>query len=90
SHVYENLTDKVLVENIENDFYCYFPFNKNNSNQFYLTINRLVNIFVSSFGLLLSLPLLPIVLIGNMMGKSWAFTLYPRKSWEIRAGIQDL
>ncbi|MGO2101968.1 MAG: exopolysaccharide biosynthesis polyprenyl glycosylphosphotransferase [Psychroflexus halocasei] len=68
SHVYENLTDKVLVENIENDFYCYFPFNKNNSNQFYLTINRLVNIFVSSLGLLLSLPLLPFVFIGNMMG----------------------
>lgn len=67
SHVYEDLTDKVLVENIENDFYCYFPFSRNNSNQLYLSINRLINIIISSLGLLLSLPLLPFVLIGNLI-----------------------
>lgn len=68
SHVYEDLTNKVLVENIKNDFYCYFPFSKNNSNQLYLSINRFINVIVSSLGLLLSLPLLPFVLIGNMIG----------------------
>lgn len=68
SHVYEDLTDKVLVENIENDFYCYFPFSRNNSNQLYLSINRLINIIISSVGLTLSLPLLPFVLIGNLIG----------------------
>jgi exopolysaccharide biosynthesis polyprenyl glycosylphosphotransferase len=67
SHVYEELTNKVPVQHIGNDFYCYFPFSRNNQNKLYLLFLRSLDITVSTLGLLSASLLLPIVLIGNLV-----------------------
>jgi exopolysaccharide biosynthesis polyprenyl glycosylphosphotransferase len=66
SSVYETITNKILLKDIENDFYCYFPFSRSNQNKLYLSFSRLVDISFSSIGLLFLGILLPFVALTNL------------------------
>lgn len=64
--VYEDLTGKIPVENVKNDFYCYFPFSRSNQNKLYLSVIRLIDILISLIGLSFLLLVSPIILILNL------------------------
>ncbi len=66
--VYEEVTNKIPVENIKNDFYCYFPFSRSNQNKLYLSFVRLLDIFTSLVGLSFLLVLIPFLLLFNLIG----------------------
>ena len=68
TQVYEEITNRIPVQHIGKDFYRYFPFSRSNQNKLYLLYHRLMDIVLSIIGLALGLVLLPIVLIGNVMG----------------------
>jgi exopolysaccharide biosynthesis polyprenyl glycosylphosphotransferase len=68
THVYEEITDRVPVEFINKDFYKFFPFSRNNQNRLYRVYHRGFDIVASLIGLAIGLVLLPIILIGNMIG----------------------
>lgn len=67
SQVYEDVTSKVPVHHVGNDFYCYFPFSRNNQNKLYLLFHRSMDLSVSFLGLILASPLLPFILLGNLI-----------------------
>src|SRR5690554_2767680 len=66
--VYEELTHRIPVQHVERDFYRYFPFSRNNQNKLYLFFNRIFDLALGCLGLASGLLLLPIVLIGNLLG----------------------
>lgn len=68
TQVYENLTQRIPVQYVSRDFYRYFPFSRSNQNHFYLIMARFFEIIFSVIGLLLGLALLPLILIGNLLG----------------------
>lgn len=68
AHVYEEITSKVPVQYIDNDFYFYFPFSRSNQNRLYLLYHRIVDIVMSLLGLAFGLAILPLILIGNLIG----------------------
>lgn len=68
AHVYEDITSKVSLEFINNDFYFYFPSSRSNQNRLYLLYNRIVDILVSSIGLVFTFLLLPFIGLGNLIG----------------------
>ncbi len=68
TQVYEELTSRVPVQYIGKDFYRYFPFSRSNQNKLYLFFHRLMDIVLSLLGLSVSLLLLPIILVGNLLG----------------------
>ena len=67
TQVYEEITHRVPVQHVERDFYKYFPFSRSNKNRFYLFISGFFNVIFASLVLLVFLPLLPIVLLGNLI-----------------------
>lgn len=68
TQVYENLTQRIPVQYVSRDFYRYFPFSRSNQNQLYLLITRLIEIVFSLIGLLIGMVVLPLILIGNLIG----------------------
>lgn len=68
TQLYEALTQRIPVQYVSRDFYRYFPFSRNNQNQLYLLVTRLVDILFSIVGLSFGLIFLPIILIGNFIG----------------------
>ena len=68
TQVYENLTQRIPVQYVSRDFYRYFPFSRSNQNHFYLIMVRFFEIFISLIGLLIGVIILPLILIGNLMG----------------------
>ena len=68
TQVYEDMTQRVPVQFVGKDFYRYFPFSRNNQNKLYLFFHRLFDIIVSSVGLVIGFVLLPLILIGNLLG----------------------
>ncbi|MGM0636066.1 MAG: exopolysaccharide biosynthesis polyprenyl glycosylphosphotransferase [Bacteroidota bacterium] len=66
SHIYEEITDKVPVTNVKNDFYCYFPFSRSNKNKLYLAFQRIVDVLISLAGLTFFILILPFVLLLNL------------------------
>lgn len=68
TQVYENITQRIPVQYVARDFYRYFPFSRSNQNQLYLLAARIVEIFISLVGLAIGFALLPIIIIGNMLG----------------------
>lgn len=66
--VYEEITYRIPVQYVERDFYRYFPFSRSNQNKLYLFFNRMLDLMFGVFGLVSGLLLLPIVLIGNLIG----------------------
>ena len=68
TQVYEALTQRIPVQYVSRDFYRYFPFSRSNQNHLYLFIVQLIEILISIIGLSVGVVLLPIVLLGNLLG----------------------
>ncbi|WP_264521996.1 exopolysaccharide biosynthesis polyprenyl glycosylphosphotransferase [Flavobacterium sp. N1994] len=68
TQVYENLTQRIPVQYVSRDFYRYFPFSRSNQNHFYLIMVRFFEIVISLIGLLIGVMILPLILIGNLVG----------------------
>ncbi|MEZ4802543.1 MAG: sugar transferase [Gelidibacter sp.] len=68
TQVYEELTYRVPIQYVGKDFYKYFPFSRSNQNTLYLFFHRAFDLTFSILGILTGLALLPIVLIGNLLG----------------------
>lgn len=66
--VYEELTNRLPVQYLGQDFYKFFPFSRSNQNKLYLFANRVMDVLVSFIGLIVSLAFLPFVLVGNFLG----------------------
>lgn len=64
--VYEELMRRIPVQEVERDFYMYFPFSRSNNNKLYLFFGRLMDILFSLIGLAGALLLLPIIFVGNL------------------------
>ena len=68
TQVYEELLQKVPVQFVGKDFYKYFPFSRSNENKLYIFFQRGFDVFFSLMGLLLGVLILPIILVGNLIG----------------------
>ena len=68
SQVYEELLQKVPIQFVGKDFYKYFPFSRSNENKLYIFFHRAFDVTLSLIGLMVGVLLLPIILIGNLMG----------------------
>ncbi len=68
TQVYEELLSKVPIQFIGKDFYKYFPFSRSNENKLYMFFHRTLDVLCSLIGLLLSIVLLPLIIIGNTIG----------------------
>lgn len=66
SNIYEDITNRILLKDVENDFYCYFPFSRSNQNKLYLTFCRVFDVFISLIGLLFMLFSLPFIVVINL------------------------
>ena len=65
TQVYEDLAKKVPIKQINNDFYCHFPFSKSHYNKLYQAFHKLTDLVAGTIGLLFLLAILPFVLIIN-------------------------
>ncbi len=68
TQVYESITQSIPVQYIAKDFYRYFPFSRSNQNHLYLVVVRFLEIITSLFGLLVGVGILPLILLGNLIG----------------------
>ncbi|SFD02972.1 exopolysaccharide biosynthesis polyprenyl glycosylphosphotransferase [Algibacter pectinivorans] len=68
TQVYEDMTNRVPVQFVGKDFYKYFPFSRSNQNKLYLFFHRLFDILIAIIGILIGTSVLPIILIGNLLG----------------------
>ncbi|HET7360884.1 MAG TPA: sugar transferase [Salinimicrobium sp.] len=68
NQVYEEKTYRIPVEHLEEDFYKFFPFSRNHQNKFYLFFQRVADIFVSLFGIVIGALLIPFILVANYFG----------------------
>lgn len=67
TQVYEDITYRVPVKNVGNDFYKFFLFSRSNQNKFYLLFHRIFDILLSSIGLVICLILIPFIWLGNLI-----------------------
>ena len=68
TQVYEELTYRVPIQFVGKDFYKYFPFSRSNQNKLYLFFHRLFDLVLATLGLAIGIVLLPIILLGNLLG----------------------
>jgi len=68
TQVYESLTYRIPVQYVSRDFYRYFPFSRSNQNHFYMLFVRLLEIITAIIGLAFGFILIPIVILGNIIG----------------------
>jgi exopolysaccharide biosynthesis polyprenyl glycosylphosphotransferase len=68
TQVYENLAQRIPMQYVSRDFYRYFPFSRSNQNHFYLIMVRISEILLSMIGLLVGIAILPLILLGNLLG----------------------
>lgn len=68
TQVYEDLTRRIPIQFIGKDFYKYFPFSRSNQNKLYIFFHRFFDIFISVIGILAGIILLPLILLGNIIG----------------------
>jgi exopolysaccharide biosynthesis polyprenyl glycosylphosphotransferase len=68
TQVYEEMTHRVPVQFVGKDFYKYFPFSRSNHNKMYLFFHRLFDVIIAFFGGLGGILILPLVLLGNILG----------------------
>lgn len=68
TQVYEDITYRVPIKNVGNDFYKFFLFSRSNQNKFYLLFHRIFDMVISSIGLLICLILFPFIYFGNLLG----------------------
>ena len=70
---YEEVTERVPKEYLQNNFYKHLSLSKNNNNRFYLFGLRFFNIIISMIGLIVLLFLIPILYLGNLIGNRGPF-----------------
>ncbi|WP_370091994.1 exopolysaccharide biosynthesis polyprenyl glycosylphosphotransferase [Winogradskyella sp.] len=70
TQVYEELLYRVPIQFVGKDFYKYFPFSRSNENKLYIFFQRAFDVICAIFGLVVGLIILPILLIGNLLGNS--------------------
>lgn len=68
TQVYEEITMRIPVQNVDKDFYRYFPFSRSNQNKFYLLIFRVFDIIVGILGITFGILVTPFILICNLCG----------------------
>ncbi|MFD2542050.1 sugar transferase [Lacinutrix gracilariae] len=68
TQVYEDMTNRVPVQFVGKDFYKYFPFSRSNQNKLYLFFHRLFDIFLSILGIVATVFIMPLILLGNVLG----------------------
>ena len=68
TQVYENLAQRIPVQYVSRDFYRYVPYSLRNQNHSYLIMVRLFEIVFSVVGLFIGTILLPLIVIGNLLG----------------------
>jgi len=68
TRVYEDMTQRVPVQFVGNDFYKYFPFSKSSHNKLYLFFLRLFDILISLIGIIIGILFIPFIIIGNLIG----------------------
>ena len=68
TQVYESITQRIPVQYVAKDFYRYFPFSRNNQNKLYLLGVKIIELVISSLGVVIGLALVPFILIGNLIG----------------------
>jgi exopolysaccharide biosynthesis polyprenyl glycosylphosphotransferase len=68
TQVYESITQRIPVQYVARDFYRYFPFSRSNQNRLYLLGVRIFEIIISLIGLSIGLLILPLILLGNLLG----------------------
>jgi exopolysaccharide biosynthesis polyprenyl glycosylphosphotransferase len=68
TQVFEEVTKRVPVQFVGKDFYKYFPFSRSNQNKLYMFYHRVMDIICSVIGILCGIILLPLVIIGNLIG----------------------
>ncbi|MDR5589724.1 sugar transferase [Christiangramia sp. SM2212] len=67
TQVYEEVTRRIPVQNVDKDFYKYFPFSRSNQNKFYILIFRVFDVLVSVIGIIFGVLISPFILIGNLI-----------------------
>ena len=85
---YEEVTERVPREYLQNNFYKHLSLSKNNNNRFYLFGLRFFNIIISMIGLIVLLCLIPILYLGNLIGNRGPFFYSQEKSWSKWEKIQ--
>ena len=73
TQVYEEVTRRIPVQNVDKDFYRYFPFSRSNQNKFYILMFRILDILVSIIGIICGLLISPLILIGNLIANRGKF-----------------
>lgn len=68
TQVYEEVTRRIPVQNVDKDFYRYFPFSRSNQNKFYKFIFRFFDILISLLGIFFGIVISPFIIIGNIVG----------------------
>lgn len=68
TQVYEDINKRVPVQQIDQDFYKFFPFSRSNQNKLYLFFHRTLDILLSVIGLFIGLFLVPFIYLGNLLG----------------------
>lgn len=65
---YEEITDRVPKEFLDHNFYKNINLSSSSDNKFYQVFRRILDVIVSSIGLLVFLIILPIIIILNLLG----------------------
>lgn len=68
TQVHEELTNKVPIQFVGNDFYKYFPYSRSHQNKLYQFFRSLFDVLLSIIGICFGLSLVPFILIGNLLG----------------------
>lgn len=68
TQVYEDITYRVPVQHVGNDFYKFFLFSRSNQNKLYRFFHRMFDLLAGLIGLLLCLVFIPFVWLGNLIG----------------------
>ncbi len=66
TQVYEDMAQRIPIQYVGKDFYKYFPFSRSNHNKLYLFFHRLFDVFISIIGIVIGIPFLPVILLGNV------------------------
>lgn len=99
---YEEITDRVPKEYLDHHFYNNINLSSQSEKKIYQFYHRFIDILVSSLGLLIFIPIIPIIVLSNMIGnrgplfytqqrvgqKGKLFTIYKLSSMVVNAESQ--
>lgn len=65
---YEEITDRVPKEYLDHNFYKNINLSSSSDNKFYQVFRRILDIIISSIGLLIFLVIVPLIILLNLLG----------------------